>query len=211
MKSLYLLIISILLTGCGAVTPQVKGNYFGDLDLKKNENIFEETKKVQEDPTDVKVISGIVPQGLELTEQGSKLVIQPGFENKYKVIGSLDSDYYVFGIRDTLWTREYYREKDSWRKVYCGVQAPFKAVTLGIWAYLVPFAWPCNLKTPSDENERKATMISEMKRAAKVMGGNLLIVNGFGSLQITSVQGGRTVGTSITPSTSSSAFVVKEN
>ncbi|MEM9695450.1 MAG: hypothetical protein AAGA56_23095, partial [Myxococcota bacterium] len=155
-------------------------------------------------------VTGSVPEGLELSDNGAKLTVQKGYESKYQVIGSIEADYEraTSGaiLKNTYWTWDY---DEGWRKGYCYWQVPLKIATLGIWSYVVPLHYPCFAGAPGDEQERVAAMYVEMKRGAKLMGGNLVIVTQRGDLFVVSGNE-RSVSSYTVKGTSVLGFVVKD-
>lgn len=182
-KSKSLIALLLLTTSCATLKPEVAVSKFGVVDPLADKNIVDQVKQLNDEAKDVLVISGIMPEGLMLEVQSSKLVILDGYQDKYDIIGSTSADYIKAAskFRDLLWT---YEHKD-WRKWLCYPQAPLKLVTMGFWG-LLPIQWPCTMLTPSEEHLRKAGLIEEMKKATKVSGGNLLIVTESGGDCLTS-------------------------
>ncbi len=197
------------LISCSTLHPKVVVQSFGEMNLSKDTEIQDRANQLEETPSEVKVYNGIMPEGLELAEQGHKLVVVAGYENKYQVLGSVSSgfnkDAYA-GFKSTYWTPSFHG-KDTWRKGLCYPQAPLKLLTLGIWN-LVPLAWPCMSQMPTDETERKSLMINSMAKGAKEFGANILIVTGSESTNITYVRDGRTAGAENISMTGLSGFAV---
>jgi hypothetical protein len=197
------------LTGCATLHPLVSVTKFGEVDTSGDKSINESAKKIV-DTSDVKVISGSFPEGLTLVEQSSKIVVLPGYENKYDIIGEADADYLkaLKPLQAVFWVGEY---DEPWRRNLCYPQAPLKLLTFGLWGIFSPTAWPCSEKAPSEELDRKAALIDELKKGVKAAGGNLLVIAGSTSLTVNTYnQYGSHVNTSFTPMTGLKGFIVKE-
>ncbi len=118
-------------------------------------------------------------------------------EKKWELLGHVYSDY----NQDSplFWFYDYL-EEESWRKPYCYWQVPINWVTLGIWAF-TPFYYPCIIREKKDdvqaENNRKIRITNSLKKITKVAGGDTVIVESFGDLQINfmNANNGQSVGT----------------
>ncbi len=199
-----------LLSACGSVIPQLRVQTFGEVNSQADKAIEETAVHIQEPPEDVRIVSGSLPEGLGLSEQGAKITVQPGYESRYEVLGSVNANFNAgSNFRNIYWVNKYPREKDNWRKYLCAPQAPLRLLTLGIWN-LVPTAWPCMNTGYDDERERQDVLTAELARGVKAMGGNLLVISSSGATDITYIQDGRTVGASTIHMTALGGFAVKE-
>ncbi|AYV57501.1 hypothetical protein EFP84_10815 [Leptospira kmetyi] len=118
-------------------------------------------------------------------------------EKKWEVLGTVHSDYnqdsHLFWFYD-------YVEEESWKKSYCYWQVPINWVTLGIWAF-TPLYYPCIVRESKDdvqaENNRKLRITNSLKKITKVAGGDTVLVESFGDLQINffNANTGQNVGT----------------
>jgi hypothetical protein len=72
----------------------------------------------------------------------------------------------------------FYPYRESWRKPVCYPQRVLTIATLYMW-FLVPSVWPCFI-SPGTVEERRDAIVEAMKRATKAMGGNMVLVTGFG-------------------------------
>jgi hypothetical protein len=204
------LVVAALLAGaCAPLPPKIQIQPFGEVSVEKERALAEQAALIK-DASEVRVISGQLPDGLMLAEQSSKIIVAPGYEQIYIPVGTVEADF-IKGFsqfRSWLWTYDY---KEDWHQNYCLVQAPFKLVTLGLWS-LVPFAWPCIAKAPSDELERKEYLINELKRATKAAGGNLLVLIGSTDLHVTNYnQYGDNLGTTVASTVGLRGFAIKAN
>lgn len=210
-RAFSIICVAVAATGCATLKPKVSVSSFGDVNIQRDKEISVKAKTIT-DTADVKVISGAMPEGLSLQEQSSKLVILPGYESKYSIIGSVDGDYVkAMTYFEFLWYPELGYDGD-WRETLCHPQAPINVMTLGIWSVFSPTAWACNRKIPSDENDRKAGLIEQLKKGVKAAGGNLLIITAESSLTVTRVNKyGDHLGSTVSPSMGMQGFIVKEN
>ena len=72
----------------------------------------------------------------------------------------------------------FYPYREGWRKPACYPQRVLVVATLFIWL-AVPTSWPCFISAGSVD-DRRDRIVEAMKRATKAMGGNLVLVGGFG-------------------------------
>jgi hypothetical protein len=198
-------------TGCATVYPKVSVKTFGDVDLRKDQNLSELAQRAEIVP-EIRVLQGALPEGISIEEDNSKIIVQPGFESRYTILGTVESDYTkeVFTksgessgglLRSYLLTSTY---DETWRKVLCYPQAPFKLLTLGVWNLFVPLAWPCFRKGVGAD-ELVAVHIEYLKKGAKALGANTVIITHSGTL--TTVSGNQYgVSTSIAPNASLTGF-----
>ncbi|MFT4626334.1 MAG: hypothetical protein ACI8PZ_005011 [Myxococcota bacterium] len=197
--------------GCYVITPTAKVSNFGAMDPARDKAMSEQADDLESTPP-ITVLAGTAPEGLELVDNGSKLVVLEGYEDRYRVIGMAEGDYMPKAQKAVInniygtWTYE----DTPWRKGYCYWQVPLKVATLGLWAYLPPH-YPCIGSAPRDEDERQIALIEEMKKSTHVMGGNTLLVVGGTTLTTLSIntQSGAT-STSVAPYVAMHGFVVED-
>lgn len=208
--SLLLLVIG-LQSGCAVIHPGVRANAFnnGTPDPDLDEAIAKKAKEVT-DTSHVEVMAGVMPKGLDVTEGGSKILVAPGYEGQFEVLGTIESDYMkgnsLAFLKNFYWTWNY---DEGWRKGLCWPQAPLKAVTLGLWN-LFPWSWPCMASLPG-ETDRQKDHIAALKRAAVAMGADLVLLTNSGDLSVTTVnaRSGAVVGTSVTKNMSLRGFAIR--
>lgn len=208
--SLLLLVIG-LQSGCAVIRPGVRANTFnnGTPDPDRDEAIAKQAKDIK-DTSHVEVVAGVIPKGLDVTEGGSKIMVAPGYEGQFEVLGTVESDYMkgnsMAFLKNFYWTWNY---EEGWRKGLCWPQAPLKAVTLGLWNML-PWSWPC-MATMPDETGRQKDHIAAIKRVAAAMGADLVVLTNSGDLSVTTVnaRSGAVVGTSITKNMSLRGFAIR--
>ena len=205
-----------LSSGCATLHPGMRATAFGStgtVDPERNLTVVKLAEQMKEVPADVEVYGGKIPDGLELVEQGSKIVVASGFESEYQVLGTVESDYgkqlHLALLKNIYWTWDY---EETWRKALCWPQAPLKAASLGMWV-LVPTAWPCFAKIPSEEEERQRAHLEQLKKLTAAMGGNLVVLTSTGDLTVTTVNArtGAVVGQSTTKDMSMKGFALRWN
>lgn len=198
-------------TGCATIRPAVVVSTFGDVNVKGDRELSETASQRQESPKGVRVISGELPEGLELVDGAAKLVVKAGYEGTYRVLGTVEADYArkqgEATLRNMFWTWDY---DETWRKGLCYWQIPFKVLTLGIWSYVIPFHYPCIATAPGEEEARKEALIEHLRRGASAMGGNLVVlISGKDLFVVTGNQYG--VSTNVVKGVSLRAFVLNES
>jgi hypothetical protein len=119
------------------------------------------------------------------TEEGSaddvKVIVDqllPGMEFKDGVFTTDPARFEVLGkvAVEPASGFPFYPYRESWRKPVCWSQNILLIGTLFIWA-VVPTSWPCFVGS-GDPDETRAQAHDAMKRAAKVLGANLILVDG---------------------------------
>lgn len=170
------LIIAVMLLGCATKRYKTEITYFGDVDLDKNRLTAERAKELPWRPEpdyNVRVVQGKLPEGLSISENGSKIVVSSSHEKEFEVLGLVKSSRDMDFVRDYFWYAPLHEKHAGFRTDYCKAQAPLKAITLGLW-FFVPLYYPCFPTYPSDEN--MGNHVQELKRAAYLMGANLLVL-----------------------------------
>ena len=211
LKYISLVFLGVTVTGCATLKPKASVTSFGAVNIQADNEISAKAQSIA-DTSDVKVVSGSLPDGLSLQEQSSKLIVLPGYEKKYSIIGSVNGDYMnAMSYFDSLWYPKKGYE-DTWRQVLCYPQAPINLVTFGIWGNISPTAWACKRFPPSDEKDRKQALVEALKQGAKAAGGNLVVVTGESTLTVTTMNKyGDHLGTSVSPAMGLQGFILKEN
>ena len=200
----------LLASGCYKLQPKAELTTFGSFDPARDKALAEQANTL-EAAGPITVVAGTVPEGLSLVEEGSKLVVLEGYQDRYRVLGEARGDYSEALSKNFINTfyGAWKYEETPWRRGYCYPQVPLKVATLGIWA-LIPFHYPCTASLDRTEEGRQIALIEEMKKATQVMGGNLLIVTG-GTTQTTLAVDrttGRVVSSSNLPYVGMSGFAV---
>lgn len=201
-----------LQSGCATVQPGLRASTFnnGTPDPDRDEEIEKRAKELKEAP-DVDIFAGKIPAGLDVTEGGNKITIAQGYEGKYEILGTIESDYTKgnnwAAFKNLYWTWNY---AEGWRKGLCWPQAPLKAATLGIWNIL-PWSWPCFASIPREEKDRQKAHLNQIKKLAAAMGADMVVLTNSGDLAITTVnaRSGAIVGHSISKNMSLKGFAVR--
>ena len=158
--------------GCAATVYKPHIEAVGE--YKNTEAISDKAVDLQDDASEVKVVVGQLLPGM--TYKDGLFSVDP---EKYEVLGKVSSEPS---------SRFFYPYKESWRRPVCWPQIPLVYATLFVWA-LMPTVWGCFVGSGSPD-ERKDGMVTAMRRATKVLGGNLLLVGGFGGTVIISANTG---------------------
>jgi hypothetical protein len=119
----------------------------------------------------------------------------PGMDYHDGVFTADEARYEVLGKVSAKPAGEFfYPYKEGWRKPVCWPQSVLTVATLFTWL-AVPTSYGCHVGTGSAD-ERRDSIVESMKRATKVMGGDLVIVAGFqGQVTITATRSSATVST----------------
>ncbi len=193
--------------------PKIRARIFGEVDAERDARIakiIDATEAVE----GVRILEGTIPEGITLSDNGNMITIEEGYRDRYETLGAAEAqivwpDGYFF--QNVYWTTADYQE--SWRFALCWPQAPLKLLSMGIWN-LVPISWPCwMVGEQRNENERRKILMDGLAKAVKVMGGNLLLITGYGNTVTTTIsaQTGAQIGQSVTPATGMGGFAIKVN
>jgi hypothetical protein len=119
----------------------------------------------------------------------------PGMDYRDGVFTADAARYEVLGKVSAKPAGEFfYPYKEGWRKPVCWPQSVLTVATLFTWL-AVPTSYGCHVGTGSVD-ERRDSIVESMKRATKVMGGDLVVVAGFqGQVTITATRSSATVST----------------
>jgi hypothetical protein len=133
---------------------------------------------------------GQTPEVVAVVEQ-----LLPGMEYHDGVFSADPARYEVLGKVSAKPAGEFfYPYKEGWRRPVCWPQKVLTVATLFTWL-AVPTQWGCFVGTGTVE-ERRDSIVESMKRATKVMGGDLVIVAGFqGQVTITATRTSASVST----------------
>lgn len=167
-----------LLGAC--ITPPYTGSAvpFGTVDLGQEEKLNAKIKSTDASKAAaVRVVRGKLPDGLQLADNGRKLVVDASHAEVYEVLGQAISrhkyDLLVARFRAVYWYVDA-ADGQRGRDIYCKTQTPFRVLTLGLWL-LTPFQWPCFADYP-EGNVNLERHLQQLRRVATAMGGNLLIL-----------------------------------
>ena len=184
-KITWVFLLGSILTGCATIKPSMRANAFrdGEPDLDYDESVVLKASNLEKTPN-VTIYAGKFPAGISLAEAGSKVVVEKEHEGEFIVLGAIETDYSAnmseAYLRNLFWTWNY---DETWRKWVCWPQAPLKLITLSLWN-IVPTAWPCGAKIPSEEKDRQKAHYERLKRLAAAMGGNMVMVSGKSALHV---------------------------
>ena len=207
MKRLLVCGLLFFATGCAELVPGIRANRFGAFDPEANDALSTRAEARSDDPA-IEVLRGSIPEGLDIVDGGSKIIVLPSHQDRYEVLGTVEADYLknASGFRNLMWTWTY---DEAWRNALCWPQAPLKLATGGVWASIVPLAYPCNKVAPSDEKDRQIALVHELKKGAAEMGGDLVYLHGFSDLSVTTTHENGSSSTSVVPYMATTAFVIK--
>lgn len=172
--------------GCSTAAYRPVITPFGDVDVDKAHEL---EKKATSLPLrrkyPVRVIEGSIPEGLDLTEQGSKIIIKRGFEKRYEVLGEVESKPLYGNLeltaRKIYWMWDMHPDEGA-LDGYCKWQGPLRAITLGFWS-ITPFNWPCvGTRYPKEQKDARRIHLLELRRGAYAMGANLVIITSSSNL-----------------------------
>ena len=173
-----LLSSAALLTGCASASYSPGAQTFGEYrDLHGAMARADDLSWA--DASDVKVFTGSVPDGITLSSNG-QVTADPA---RYEVLGEVSASPNGGALsRFGAWFYPY-PEDESWRKGLCYWQVPLTWITLGFYAWIAPWQYPCRVvdgNSASAIEDRRHRVIATMQKATKALGGNLLLVTGYG-------------------------------
>ena len=178
---LYFQLVGVLLASSfflGCQTVEIKDelvssfSYMGEANFEQERKIRKDFKKSLEKQTpvkkgDVKVLIDAIPEGVSYSD--GIISVKEGY--KHEIVGkfTIQRDFSAL-FWQQYWIMDY---ESPVANVLCNVQAPLKALTLGIWSVYSPTYWLCWPKfkyTPE-----RAT--KDVARLAKSADGNLAITS----------------------------------
>jgi hypothetical protein len=167
----------VLLSACYNPRYQHQITSFGNLDVARDKALAQKAEDLDwnADYSDIRVLVGSTPPGIQLEDGGSRIAIDAEQASRYTVLGTATSK--AGNVNPSLLLFWYVPPHDSegkFRKVWCAWQAPFRALTLGVFWKMVPFDWGCGPRNTGDPSLHER----ELRRMARAMGGNLVIVTG---------------------------------
>lgn len=124
---------------------------------------------------DVKVLVQTLPEGMRAAR--GRITYD---HDRYVLLGKVNATYNSATLANVgLWFYDY-SHKESWKRGYCAWQVPLSWVTGTVWSFL-PFYYPCRVSF-GEESDRRDAIVEVLQRATKALGGNLVIVSGFGGI-----------------------------
>ncbi len=151
---------------------------------------------------DVRVLIQTLPEGMVIKDG------QLTFDDRYEMLAKVSANYKNPGWAFLGFWFYGYKSSDSWRTGLCAWQVPLSWVTGSLWAFVAPTYYPCRVKMGSEE-ERRADIVETMQRATKALGGNLVVVGGFGGVNFITTQGGAVVATNSVDALSGEGYAFK--
>lgn len=122
-----------------------------------------------------------MPEGQAEEVKAMVMALPPGMDLKDGVLQVDSTQYEVLGkVAAKPAGAFFYPYREGWRKPVCYPQRVLIVATLFTWA-IVPTSWPCFL-SEGTVDERRDRIVEAMRRATKAMGGNLVLVGGFGGM-----------------------------
>jgi hypothetical protein len=113
---------------------------------------------------DVKAIVMQLPPGITL--EGDVLTVDT---TRYEMLGKVSAK--PAG-------EFFYPYREGWRRPVCYPQRVLVVATLYLWM-AVPTSWPCFISGGSVD-DRRDRIVEAMKRATRELGGNMVLIGGFG-------------------------------
>lgn len=119
------------------------------------------------------------PEGTAEDVKALVMTLPPGMSLEGDVL-RVDADRYeVLGKVAAKPAGEFfYPYRESWRRPVCYPQRVLVVATLFVWM-AVPTVWPCFISSGSVD-DRRDRIVEAMRRATKELGGNMVLVAGFG-------------------------------
>lgn len=157
-------------SSCATVRPTVEVHAFGRMDPDADQRTVDAAVKGKSPATNVQLID----TGLASIDR-----------DNYDVLGTVlveEKSKNSLAWRNVYWVNDFESRN---RYTYCAVQAPFKAITLGLWNVLPP-AWFCMAANPDSSNSRLKYMLPYVRRASAAMGGDTAVL--LNTLSTESVQ-----------------------
>lgn len=204
-------LMAAVLSACASVPAGLRADAYGegDVDLARDRAVVDAAKELEETP-EIPVFRGKLPPGINIKDNGTVIEIAPSHAGEYEVLGKVESDY-TKGMSSAVvnnlwWTWDY---EQGWRKGLCYPQIPLKIVTLGIYSYFSPLHWPCMAVVPTSEESRQETHYANLKRLAKAMGADFVVLAAKSALEVTTVSKYGSRSTSVHADIALSGFAVK--
>jgi hypothetical protein len=152
---------------------------------------------------DVKVLIESLPDGMSAKDG----MITYDHE-MYELLGKVTADYKDPGLANMGFWFYGYKQADAWRTALCAWQVPLSWITFTVWSWLSPTYYPCRVKV-GDEEVRRGDILETLQRATKALGGNLVVVSGFGGVNFLTVRGGAVVSSSAVSTLNGTGFAFR--
>lgn len=141
------------------------------------------------DAAPVKVLLQALPEGMALKDH--QLLFD---HDRYELLGKVSADYKDPSLVNMGFWAYGYKETERWRTGLCVWQVPLSWATLTLWSWLSPTYYPCRVGA-GEEEDRRAEIVATLQRTTKALGGDLVVVAGFGGVDFITVQGQTVVAT----------------
>jgi hypothetical protein len=194
--------MSLMSTGCASLAFRPSVQSIGE--YKNTQAITDKAEGMDEHAADdVKVLVEALPEGMAVKD--GDFVYD---KDRYELLGKVGAQYKDASMVNMgLWGYGY-NGGESWRTGLCVWQIPLSWVTLTMWSWLAPTYYPCRVTVGSEE-DRRAHVVEAMQRAAKALGGDLVIVAGFGGINFVTVSGSTVVGANTINSLNGTGYAFK--
>ena len=175
-------VLALSTTACGSVAFKPSVQSVGE--YKNTSKVADVAEDMPEHSADnVKVLIETLPEGMAV--QDGSIAFD---HDRYEMLGKVSAAYKdPSGVNMGLWFYGY-KESEKWRTGLCSWQVPLSWVTITMWSWLSPTYYPCRV-TAGDEEARRADIVETLQRATKALGGNLVVVAGFGGINFLTVNG----------------------
>ncbi|MFL5321309.1 MAG: hypothetical protein ACJ790_16740 [Myxococcaceae bacterium] len=168
-RAALLVALASLVAGCATLRPRAHVMEFTpeDKDESHQKTVLEKFSALREsdigpDGTRILLFVESYPKGL--IPNGRSVVNSPASD--YDLLGGFD--LYATGAT-TFWFADY---ASTPRKVLCYPQVPLTWVTLGLWQFVSPLAWPCVAKARMD----RSLAWSQVRHVARAAGADAAVV-----------------------------------
>jgi hypothetical protein len=168
--------------GCASLSFRAGVQSVGE--YKNTSAVVEKAEDIPADGAqDVKVLIETLPEGMGLKNG------ELGYDHaRYEMLAKVSAEYRDPSLVNLGFWFYHYGQKDSWRTGLCAWQVPLSWVTLTMWSWFVPTYYPCRVGR-GEEEDRRAAIVDTLQRATKALGGNLVIVAGFGGVDFITYNG----------------------
>ncbi|MDB4940791.1 MAG: hypothetical protein JWP97_325 [Labilithrix sp.] len=177
---LLVVLSTLFAAGCGSVAFQPSIQSVGE--YKNTARVADLAEDMPEHSAEkVKVLVQSLPDGMTVKDG-----LLDYDRSQYELLGKVAATYKDPSLVNLGFWVYGYKESDRWRKALCTWQVPLSWVTLTMWSWLSPTYYPCRVKA-GEEEERRADVVETLQRATKALGGDLVVVSGFGGVNFITV------------------------
>lgn len=176
-------------SGCASGPFALEVRHAGKLDPEKDERVADEAQSLpwNGDYEDI-VVTTELPPGLTL-DKGALTARTDSFVVLGDVRSHMDDTRQIAFAKSVFWYESMHESHGAGRDVFCKVQTPLRTLTLGIFALLSPTSWPCYVLYTKKLSTNATIHRGELRRAARAMGGNLVILTELSAEQQSYVTG----------------------